>query len=104
MRFGVWTPLPHTIRPEPLMNEAIHESGTLGLTSGPDKAFRFAVDMLRRGEELGFGTTLLAERWRGSDHSAWLLAAAHAPLTTRIELMVAVHPGIITPQVVAKFA
>ena len=72
--------------------------------SGPDKAFRFAVDMIRRGEELGFETTLLAERWMGTDHSAWLLAAALAPLTSRIELMVAVHPGIITPQAVAKLA
>ena len=104
MRFGVWTPLPHTIRPEPLMNEAIHESGTRGLANGPDKAFRFAVDMIRRGEELGFETTLLAERWMGTDHSAWLLASALAPLTSRIELMVAVHPGIITPQAVAKLA
>jgi dimethylsulfone monooxygenase len=104
MRYGVWTPLPHTIRPEPLMNEAIRESGTRGLASGPDKAFRFAADMLRRGEELGFETTLLAERWMGTDHSAWLLASALAPLTSRMELMVAVHPGIVTPQVVAKLA
>ena len=28
MRYGVWTPLPHTIRPEPLMDAAIAESGT----------------------------------------------------------------------------
>ena len=104
MRYGVWTPLPHTIRPEPLMNQAIAESGTPGLAGGPDKAFRFAVDMLQRGEELGFETTLLAERWIGTDHSAWLLAAALAPLTSRIELMVAVHPGILTPQAVAKLA
>ena len=40
MRYGVWTPLPHTIRPEPLMDAAIAESGTRGLASGPDKAFR----------------------------------------------------------------
>jgi FMNH2-dependent dimethyl sulfone monooxygenase len=86
------------------MNEAIRESGTRGLASGPDKAFRFAVDMIRRGEELGFETTLLAERWMGTDHSAWMLAAALAPLTSRIELMVAVHPGILTPQAVAKLA
>ena len=33
-----------------------------------------------------------------------MLASALAPLTSKIELMVAVHPGIITPQVVAKFA
>ena len=86
------------------MNEAIAESGTRGPASGPDKAFRFAVDMLRRAEELGFETTLLAERWIGTDHPAWMLASALVPLTSRIELMVAVHPGIITPQVVAKLA
>jgi dimethylsulfone monooxygenase len=102
MRYGVWTPLPHTIRPEPLMSQAITESGTRGLVAGPDKAFRFAVDMLQRAEELGFETTLIAERWMGTDLSAWLLASALAPLTSRIELMVAVHPGIITPQAVAK--
>ena len=86
------------------MNQAIAESGTLGFASGPDKAFRFAVDMLQRGEELGFETTLIAERWMGTDLSAWMLASALAPLTSRIELMVAVHPGIVTPQAVAKLA
>jgi dimethylsulfone monooxygenase len=103
MKFGVWTPLPHTIRPEPRMNAAIRESGTRGLVNGPDKAFQFALEMITRAEELGFKTTLLAERWIGTDHPAWMLAAALAALTSKIELMVAVHPGIITPQVVAKF-
>jgi len=86
------------------MDEAIAESGTRGLARGPDKAFRFAADMIRRGEELGFETTLIAERWMGTDHSAWMLASALAALTSRIELMVAVHPGIMTPQAVAKLA
>jgi len=103
MRFGVWTPLPHILRPEPRMDAAIRESGTRGLADGPDKAFRFAADMLTRGEELGFETTLLAERWLGTDHPAWMLASALAPLTRSMELMVAVHPGIVAPQVVAKF-
>jgi FMNH2-dependent dimethyl sulfone monooxygenase len=103
MKFGVWTPLPHILRPEPRMDAAIRESGTPGPADGPDKAFRFAADMLIRGEELGFETTLLAERWLGTDHPAWLLASAMAPLTRKMELMVAVHPGIIAPQVVAKF-
>ena len=86
------------------MDAAISESGTRGFATGPDKAFRFAADMIRRGEELGFETTLIAERWMGTDHSAWLLASALAAVTSRIELMVAVHPGIITPQAVAKLA
>ena len=74
------------------------------MANGPDKAFRFAVDMLTRAEELGFETTLIAERWLGTDHPAWILTSALAALTRKMELMVAVHPGIITPQVVAKFA
>jgi dimethylsulfone monooxygenase len=86
------------------MNQAIAESGTLGPAAGPDKAFGFAVDMVQRAEELGFESTLIAERWMGTDHSAWLLASALAPLTRTIELMVAVHPGILTPQAVAKLA
>jgi dimethylsulfone monooxygenase len=104
MRYGVWTPLPHTIRPELAMNDAMRESATRGPAPGPDKAFRFAVEMLQRAEALGFESTLLAERWLGTDHPAWMLASALAPLTRKLELMVAVHPGIITPQVVAKFA
>ena len=86
------------------MEAAIRESGTRGLADGPDKAFRFAADMLTRGEELGFETTLFAERWLGTDHPAWLLASAMAPLTHRMELMIAVHPGIVAPQIVAKLA
>ena len=104
MRYGVWTPLPHTIQPEPLMDAAIRESGRAGGADGPDKAFGFALDVIRRAEALGFETTLIAERWLGTDHPAWLLATALATLTSKIELMVAVHPGLIQPQVVAKFA
>jgi FMNH2-dependent dimethyl sulfone monooxygenase len=43
-----------------------------------------------------------AERYLGPDLSAWVLASALAMVTKRIELMVAVHPGMVTPQVVAK--
>jgi FMNH2-dependent dimethyl sulfone monooxygenase len=100
----VWTPLPHTIRPEPAMDAAMRDAATRGHADGPDKAFRLAVDLLQRAEQLGFETTLLAERWLGTDHPAWMLASALAPLTRSIELMVAVHPGIVTPQVVAKLA
>ncbi len=104
VKFGVWTPLPHILRPEPRMDAAIRESGTAGFVSGPDPAFRFAADMLIRAEQLGFETTLIAERWLGTDHPAWILTSALATLTKKMELMVAVHPGIIAPQVVAKFA
>src|SRR5262249_19536556 len=63
-----------------------------------------ASGRVRRADALGFDTTLIAERFLGPDLSAWVLASALAMVTERIELMVAVHPGMVTPQVVAKMA
>src|SRR5262249_50031214 len=105
MKFGIWTPLPHTIRPEPRMDRAVAEikSGT-SLAGRTDGTFEFAYDVVRRADELGFDTTLIAERFLGPDLSAWVLASALAMVTTRIELMFAVHAGMVTPQVVAKMA
>jgi alkanesulfonate monooxygenase SsuD/methylene tetrahydromethanopterin reductase-like flavin-dependent oxidoreductase (luciferase family) len=71
-------------------------------TGGKDEAFAFACEVVRRADELGFDTTLIAERFLGPDLEAWVLASALAVVTRRLELMVAVHPGMVTPQVVAK--
>ena len=86
MHLGLWTPLPHTIHAEP----------------GLDDPVRFATTAVQAAEAYGFGVTLVAERWLGPDQSAWLLATALACATRRIEIMVAVHPGLLTPQAVAK--
>lgn len=104
MRYGVWTPLPHTIRPEPRMIAAEAALRLAGQGGAEDLSHRFAVDVARAGERLGYATTLIAERWLGPDLSAWMLASALAVETSAIELMVAVHPGIVAPQQVAKFA
>ena len=105
MKFGIWTPLPHTIRPEPRMDHAVAEIKSCASLAGrKDGSFEFACDVVRRADELGFDTTLIAERFLGPDLSAWVLASALAMVTKRIELMVAVHPGMVTPQVVAKMA
>jgi dimethylsulfone monooxygenase len=102
MRFGIWTPLPHTIRPEPRMERAIEALKGQRSDPGPDAAFQFAVDVLQRGERHGFDVTLIATRELGPDPEAWTTAAALAGHTKTMELMVAVHPGIITPAMVAK--
>jgi FMNH2-dependent dimethyl sulfone monooxygenase len=85
------------------MERAIAElkSGA-NLAGRKDGTFEFARDVVRRADELGFDTTLIAERFLGPDLDAWVLASALAVVTKRIELMVAVHPGMVTPQVVAK--
>jgi len=103
VKFGVWTPLPHTVRHDEALTEAIVEARTLG-ANGPDKALGIAVDTLREAEALGFVTTLVAARHAGPDLDAWILASALAMQTRSIELIVAVHPGIFNPQMVAKMA
>jgi FMNH2-dependent dimethyl sulfone monooxygenase len=102
MRFGIWTPLPHTIRPEPRMERAIEALKGHGDDQGGDASFQFAVDVLQRGERHGFEVSLIAARQLGPDLEAWTMAAALSGHTTSMELMVAVHPGINTPQMVAK--
>jgi FMNH2-dependent dimethyl sulfone monooxygenase len=100
MKYGIWTPLPNTVRMEPPMVSAIEAmQKRLG---GVDTAFRFAVDVVRHAESCGFDITLVAERHLGPDLEAWVLSSALAACTSRIEIMTAVHPGIFNPQVVAK--
>ena len=101
MRLGIWTPLPHTIRPEPAMQHGIRQVGTRGDYS-PDKSFEFALDVLSIGEALGFDITLIAERLLGPDLEAWMLTAALAARTKTIKINPAVYPGMITPQLAAK--
>jgi len=55
-----------------------------------------------RGEALGFDITLIAERLYGPDLEAWMLAAALAARTKTIQIMPALYPGMITPQLAAK--
>ena len=104
MRFGIWTPLPHVIRQEQRMEDALAEHRSGDMRGLRDPAFDFAVDIVRKAESYGFANTLVAQRYLGPDLEAWSLASALAPLTKTIEIMVAVHPGIVTPQVVAKMA
>ena len=102
LRFGVWTPLPHTVAPEPRMTKAVAELSTQGAGEGEDTSLRFVIDFLQKAEALGFDMTLVAARHLGPDLEAWTLASAIATQTRTMEIMVAAHPGINTPQMVAK--
>lgn len=102
MRYGIWTPLPHTVRSDAAMADAVADLRTPGAGGAVDKSFGIAVDVVRRAEALGFETTLIAERHLGPDLEAWILTSALIAHTSRIELMCAVHPGIVSPQLAAK--
>ena len=102
MRLGIWTPLPHTIRVEPEMVVAIDELSHQGKGGKTDRSLQVALEVVKRAEDLGFATTLIAERHIGPDLEAWIMATAMIAETSSIELMVAAHPGIIHPQLAAK--
>lgn len=102
MKLGTWCPLPHSIIPEPRMERAVQDLQTPGGMAHPDPSYQFALEILQKAERYGFDFSLAAERLKGPDLEAWLIFTAIAAVTTKIELMVAVHPGIYTPQVVAK--
>ncbi len=105
MRLGIWTPLPHTVPPEPRLEAVARQSRIAGSgTNSADSAYRFAKDIVLLGEANGFDITLIAARHFGPDLDAWTLASALGAVTRSMELMVAVHPGINTPQMVAKMA
>jgi FMNH2-dependent dimethyl sulfone monooxygenase len=71
---------------------------------GVDGNFTYAVDVLQRAEELGFSLTLIAQRFFGPDLDSWCFASALAARTTSMDIMAAVHPGIVDPRVTAKWA
>jgi FMNH2-dependent dimethyl sulfone monooxygenase len=47
---------------------------------------------------------LIAQRFLGPDLDSWILASALATQTKTIEIMAAVHPGIMDPRIIAKHA
>jgi dimethylsulfone monooxygenase len=101
VKFGLWTPVPHVIRNEERMTRALTTHESCSDESG-DLAFEFAVDVIQQAERFGFHNTLVAQRFLGPDLEAWTLATALAARTSTIDVMVAVHPGMTSPQVVAK--
>jgi dimethylsulfone monooxygenase len=102
MRLGIWTPLPHTLAPEARMDTAIEDLRVTGRGHGIDGSLRLAIDVVTKAEANGFDITLIAARHLGPDLEAWTLSTALAMRTKTIEIMVAAHPGIIQPQMVAK--
>lgn len=72
--------------------------------------FGYQADLARTAEAAGFDYTLLAARFISTSgsapdlHDALTTAAALAPLTTRLKLIAAIHPGLWHPATIAKAA
>lgn len=102
LQFGMFAPVPHVTVGSPEMTRAV--SGAAGpLAAGAvDPAYALARDVLVSADRVGFDLVLFAERHLGADLEAWILAGAAAGFTNRIRLLVAVHPGLWHPQLIAK--
>jgi FMNH2-dependent dimethyl sulfone monooxygenase len=104
MQFGLYAPVPHVT----VGSEAMARSVAAAMAPLPagdvDEGFRLARDTLMAANDAGFDLVLYAERHLGADLEAWTLACAIGPWTPRLRAMVAVHPGLWRPEIVAKMA
>ncbi|MBX9738586.1 MAG: LLM class flavin-dependent oxidoreductase [Beijerinckiaceae bacterium] len=104
MLFGLYAPVPHVTVGSDLVRRSI-EGALGGLPDGQvDAQMQVARDVLLLADEAGFDIALFAERHRGPDLEAWILAAAIASQTKRIKIMTAVHPGLWHPTLISKMA
>lgn len=104
MLFGLYAPVPHVTVGSDLVRRSI-EGASRGLPAGHiDPQMQVARDVLLLADEAGFDIALFAERHRGPDLEAWILAASIASLTTRLKIMPAVHPGLWHPTLISKMA
>ncbi len=104
MQFGLYAPVPHvSVGSDPIARSVAAAAAPLP-PGDVDPAFELARDMLLEADHAGFDIILFAERHLGADIEAWTLACAIGPWTKRIKSMVAVHPGLWRPEIVAKMA
>ena len=101
MRLGIWCPAPLSIRPDLQVKPALDALTSHG--GGVDGNYLYAVDVLQRAEALGFSLTLIAQRFFGPDLDSWVFASALATQTKSMDVMAAVHPGIVDPRIAAKW-
>jgi dimethylsulfone monooxygenase len=104
MQFGLYAPIPMATVGSPEVAQAVTEA----LSSLPDgrldAQFDLGVELLAAADAVGFDLVLFAERHLGNDLAAWVLASAIGSRLNRIRALVAVHPGLWDPVMVAKLA
>jgi FMNH2-dependent dimethyl sulfone monooxygenase len=104
MQFGLYGTNGHVTVGSPEIASAIVESRR-GLPDGrQDKQFEFGLDVMLAAEKAGFDIILFAERHLGPDLTTWVVAGAIGSRLERMKSMVAVHPGLWHPTLIAKLA
>lgn len=104
MQFGLYAPLPHVSVGAKRINRSVAGARSPLPPGAVDPAYELAREVLVEADRAGFDIILFAERHLGADLEAWILGSAIAALTERIRAMVAVHPGLWHPELIAKMA
>jgi FMNH2-dependent dimethyl sulfone monooxygenase len=104
MQFGLYAPVPHVTVGSKEIEQSVAGALKPLAVGRIDPAFDLAKELLCAADRAGFDVILFAERHLGADFEAWILAAAVSSWTTQIRSMVAVHPGLWHPTLVAKMA
>lgn len=104
MQFGLYAPIPMATVGSPEVAQAAAEALGPLPDDRRDAQYDHARAVLEKADALGFDLCLFAERHLGHDLAAWVLASAIAPRFENIRPLVAVHPGLWDPVMVAKLA
>lgn len=104
MKFGLYAPIPMATVGSAEIVRAISESIHPLPVGRRDAQFDLSEDLLLMADAVGFELVLFAERHLGHDLSAWILASALGSRFKRMRSLVAVHPGMWDPVMVAKLA
>ena len=104
MKFGIYAPIPMATVGSGEIVRAVAESKHPLPIGQRDVQFDFCEDILLTADAVGFELVLFAERHLGHDLSAWVLASALGSRFKHLRSLVAVHPGMWDPVMIAKIA
>lgn len=104
MLFGIYAPIPMATVGSVRVQQAISEAAKPLAPGKTDVQIDLSTELLLAADQVGFDLTLFAERHLGQDLSAWVLASALGSRFERMRSLVAVHPGLWDPVMIAKLA
>ncbi len=104
MQFGLYAPIPMATVGSPEVAQAASDALRPLPAGVRDAQFEHGDCLLAAADKAGFELCLFAERHLGQDLAAWVMACAIASRLDHIRALVAVHPGLLDPVMIAKLA
>lgn len=104
MLFGLYAPIPMaTVGSAEIVQAAQQALEPLEIGCR-DIQFDHSKELILAADRAGFELCLYAERHLGNDLAAWVLASSLAAQCEQMRALVAVHPGLVDPVMIAKLS